>query len=99
MAKQRAFGIRDRVLGRDNTRDTPAREHRCQRVVHGYDREHLVHHIARQRWHASHRRIVIVHTPSIDAAMPILTHDAMMPSIIQSRPITQDIIHAVSNFV
>jgi hypothetical protein len=27
---------------------------------------------------ASHRRIVRVHTPIIDAAMPILTHDVMM---------------------
>jgi hypothetical protein len=30
---------------------------------------------------ASHRRIVRVHTPIIDAAMPILTHDVMMPDI------------------
>nr|MDO8087146.1 hypothetical protein [Candidatus Sigynarchaeum springense] len=48
---------------------------------------------------ASHRRIALVHTPIIDAAMPTLTHDVMMPCIIQSRPINQDIIHAVSNFV
>jgi hypothetical protein len=30
---------------------------------------------------ASHRRIVRVHTPIIDAATPILTHDVMMPDI------------------
>jgi len=31
--------------------------------------------------------------------MPILTHDVMMPCIIQSWPINRDIIHTVSNFV
>ncbi|HME50600.1 MAG TPA: hypothetical protein VKM55_00145 [Candidatus Lokiarchaeia archaeon] len=46
---------------------------------------------------ASHRRIVWVHTPVIDAAMPILTHDVMMPCTIQDRPINRDIIHAMSN--
>jgi hypothetical protein len=32
---------------------------------------------------ASHRRMVRVHAPSIDAAMPILTEVAMMPCLIQ----------------
>lgn len=48
---------------------------------------------------ASHRRIVRVHTPMIDAAMPILKHDVMMSCTIQDQPINRDIIHAMSNFV
>ncbi len=48
---------------------------------------------------ASHRRIVRVQTPKIEAAIPILTHDDMMTVFTQSRPKHHDIIHDVSTFV
>jgi hypothetical protein len=48
---------------------------------------------------ASHRRIVRVHTPIIDAATPILTHDVMMSWLEYLRHLNRNIIHDVSNFV
>ncbi len=48
---------------------------------------------------ASHRRIVRVHTPIIDAAMPILTYDAMMVDVDECRHLNPNIIHFVSTFV
>jgi len=48
---------------------------------------------------ASHRRMVRVHTPIIEAAIPIRTRDVMIPCSIQYRHLNPDIIHAVSNFV
>ena len=47
---------------------------------------------------ASHRRMVRVHTPSMDAAIPILTDVVMIPCFIQPVPLNRYIIRAMSNF-
>ena len=48
---------------------------------------------------ASHRRMVRVHTPNMDAAMPILTHVSMIPCIIHGSFLSHDIIQIVFNLV
>ena len=48
---------------------------------------------------ASHRRMVRLHMPNIEAAIPILTHDVIIPYPVKYHPLNHDIIHAVSNFV
>jgi hypothetical protein len=48
---------------------------------------------------ASHRRMVRLHTPKIEAAIPILTQDVMMPYPVKYQPLNHHIIYTVSNFV
>ncbi|MHA1681341.1 MAG: hypothetical protein ACTSUE_10050 [Promethearchaeota archaeon] len=48
---------------------------------------------------ASHRRSVLVDTPSIDAAMPILTMVLMMVKLIGVSYKNPGIIHIASTFV
>jgi hypothetical protein len=48
---------------------------------------------------ASYRRMVLVHRPNMDAAMPILTDVVIIPCFIQTAPLNRDIIRTMSNFV